>query len=326
MKIDNSTISNPAGLQTHRIPQAFDLRPSIRTNQAIGTLRGYPDELMIDWGNIPIGSKVSIYWPQANAIDVVRLATLLYSSDKLQVADAHTVQCTVTSPLTYVPIPFGTAGNFAGLFTLDLPLGVRRDQELQVVVRRISTRQLPSRGVQTQVQSRQLANELVTQDWRYVVGTFQISIPVEMNESLLWLEENTLAILKWRLQNTPPSDRWYPVLLRYIDYVSGRVNGFGGNAGAIPPSPNGAPPPKGIIHPGKIEEFTGKVCEVIFDCFGDFEGFVLETCSSNHHFSVREREIGELVLRACRERLVLSVFVERLHEHKHKVQRLIVRY
>jgi hypothetical protein len=65
-------------------------------------------------------------------------------------------------------------------------------------------------------------------------------------------------------------------------------------------------------------EFTGKVSEVIFDCFGDFVGFVLCTCSDDHRFHARERAICDVVLRACKERLALSVFVERGKERKIK--------
>jgi hypothetical protein len=136
-------------------------------------------------------------------------------------------------------------------------------------------------------------------------------------------EENTLAILKWRLQNLPPSSRWYPVMVRYVAYVSARVNAFGGNAGSVLPSPTGVPalecPPCGKAG----FEFTGKVCEVIFDCFGDFEGFVLESCSDHRRFSCRERAIGELVLKASRERLVISVVVDR--ELKQRIRQVIVR-
>jgi len=52
--------------------------------------------------------------------------------------------------------------------------------------------------------------------------------------------------------------------------------------------------------------------EVIFDCFGDFAGFVLESCCGERHsFHTREKGVGELVMRACRERLLLTVEVNR---------------
>jgi hypothetical protein len=31
-----------------------------------------------------------------------------------------------------------------------------------------------------------------------------------------------------------PSDRWYPVLLRYIFFLSQRIDGYGGGSGSIP--------------------------------------------------------------------------------------------
>ena len=65
------------------------------------------------------------------------------------------------------------------------------------------------------------------------------------------------------------------------------------------------------------------MCEVIYDCFGDFEGFVLETCFEHRAFRSREKAIGKLAQRACRHRLLLSVLVERHGEHR--IQRLIVR-
>jgi hypothetical protein len=57
---------------------------------------------------------------------------------------------------------------------------------------------------------------------------------------------------------------------------------------------------------GRIER-TGKVVEVVYDCFGDFEGFVLGECCDRHAYTSREPDIGELVLRACRDRLLLTV-------------------
>ena len=61
---------NPGPAAAHRIPQTFDIRPS-----AMDPLEGV-DELMIDWGAVPPGSTASIFWPQADAADVVKLASI----------------------------------------------------------------------------------------------------------------------------------------------------------------------------------------------------------------------------------------------------------
>jgi hypothetical protein len=122
-------------------------------------------------------------------------------------------------------------------------------------------------------------------------------------------DEDTLAVMKWRLQQMPLSNRWYPVLKRYISYLSARIEGLGGDPNAIPPSPDGAPPQ--LAGTQGLLSFTGRVVEVIFDCFGHFEGFVLSECCSTRKFHSRECAIAEVVLRACKDCLLLTVYVER---------------
>ncbi len=324
---------NPGPEATHRIPQTFDLRPSGAVMAGGGQTTAL-DELMIDWGTIPAGSVASIYWPQVLAADVLALATQLYGHPTLTATDAHTIQCKITGGVTYIPIPTGTGQNFAGLLTVDLPLTVVTGQEFNVVVRRVATYQMPQlniaeRGAPPRRGARRARREPAAQvapsaqgvSWRCVVGTFQVKIPVATHETMLGPEENTLAIMKWRLQQMAPSSRWYPVLDRYISYIAARVDGLGGNSGSILPSPNGVPP-KQVIQ-GAEKEYTGKVCEVLFDCFGDFDGFVLNDCDHHRVFKTRERGIGEIALRACREQLRLSVFVT--GEAGHRIERLVIR-
>ena len=59
--------------------------------------------------------------------------------------------------------------------------------------------------------------------WRYVVGSFQVQIPVVTGDKILPSEENTLAIMKWRLQQMLPSNRWY-LVLECISSTSRRVS------------------------------------------------------------------------------------------------------
>jgi hypothetical protein len=118
---------NPGPASTHRIPQTFDIRPS-----AIVSPPDSVDELMIDWGTVPTGTVASIYWPQVQAADVLTLASALYRTNALSVADANTIKCTVTGGVTYIPIPMAAGENFAGLITLDLPTTVVTGQEFNV--------------------------------------------------------------------------------------------------------------------------------------------------------------------------------------------------
>ncbi|MGB9236847.1 MAG: hypothetical protein WCC04_20755 [Terriglobales bacterium] len=334
---------NPGPAATHRIPQTFDCRPSRGYAALSGLDTVFPDELMINWGQVPSGSIASLYWPQVLASDVVKLAQQFYGASPLSAVDAHTIKIPITGGLSYVPIPTGSGQNFAGLFTVDLPSSVRSGESYDITVMRIGTRSLappppppPTPPIQTRsaaaksggdakrthaTQSAPVSQPLVETTttvegqipksirWRYVIGTFQVHIPVTTAANILPSEETTLAIMKWRLQQMSPTNRWYPVLIRYIGYLSGRVDGLGGNAAAIPASLSYVP---SALQTGcEGQEFTGKVGEVIFDCHGDFDGFVLDDCCETHVFRSRTSRIGELALKACREELKVTVIADR---------------
>ena len=111
---------NPGPASTHLVPQTFDVRPS--PAPGTGPLQNYPDEMMIDWGNTPAGSQASIYWPAVASSDVLTLADKFYSTHQLSAADANTITCKVPRGITCVPIPTGGTANYAGLFSVQLPL------------------------------------------------------------------------------------------------------------------------------------------------------------------------------------------------------------
>jgi hypothetical protein len=52
---------------------------------------------------------------------------------------------------------------------------------------------------------------------------------------------------------------------------------------------------------------TGRIGRILYDCFGSFEGFVVETCTGQHTFTSCERGIEAVALRACRARLKVLV-------------------
>lgn len=315
---------NPGSPPSRRVPQTFDLRPGPAISPVAGQLLDYPDELMIDWGNVPHGSIATIYWPQADGSDVLRMASQLYAANQLTLADPHTVQCPVNGGFTYVPIPSGTGQNFGGLFTIDLSPALKKGQEFNIVVRRLSSRQLSDVNVAANARTAQAVGRpgsaKVQRNWRYVIGTFQVKIPVDSAKAILPSEENTYAILLWRFSQMSPGNRWYPVILRYLSYIAARVNALGGNASGIKPSPWGAGTSSGGVQPEPIpigldtEEFTGKVVGVVYDRFGDFEGFLLITESGHEHaFRAREAEIEALVRFAWMDRVVISVLVHKGH-------------
>ena len=310
-----TTSGNPGFPATHRVPQTIDARPSPPAQSTDPTsILSYPDEMMIDWGKTPIGSVASLYWPSLGASSVLKLAAQLYPEETLTAADANTIQFRVVSPVTYIPIPPGAGGSFAGLLTVDLPASVRYGNEFDVVVSRITTRQVlaptppptPPQPKASQPAAARLAL------WRYITGSFLMKISVQEESIILPGDENLLAILKWRLTLIDPSNRWYPVLVRWIGYLSDRISGMGGNPSKIPPSQNGyQPPSKGEgEHHGEHRQ-TGKVNGMVYDRFGDFEGFHLLTEEGRErvYFS-REREIEELVRYAWVERVVITVLSE----------------
>ena len=327
---------NPGPADTHRVPQAFDTRPSaLESDQSA-------DELMIDWGQVPAGSVASIYWPQVRAADVIDLADAMYASHTLTAADFNTVQVTVTgNGVSYVPVPRASGPSFAGLLTIDLPQTVRTGQEFAVLVRRISTKSVSNIVIQTRApaaaapaatQSEEVVPEVVkpapdsgpdVTTWRYVVGTFTVQIPVATAETMLVPEENTLAILRWRLQQLAPANRWYKVLDRYASLIAARVDGLGGNSTSILPSPVGVPVGQLVPVPEpRMHEYAGKVCEVCYDCFGEFEGFRLEVCGRAEAVEFRSRTPGveDVAVRACAQGLTLDVVVK-----GERITRLVLR-
>jgi hypothetical protein len=328
-----STSGNPGYPATHRVPQTMDMRPSLPPTSSDPTnLLSYPDEMMIDWGQTPVGSTVTMYWPEVSASTVLQLAATLYPAQPLTMVDAHTIQLQVTGPVSFVPIPAGAGGSYAGLITLTLPPTVKVGREFDITIKRITTRQVvvppaPPVPPAPRVMARragpapeeQLPQVLM---WRYVSGSIGMKIAVEQENKILPVDENLLAILKWRLGLIGPSNRWYPVILRWIGVLTGRIDGMGGDAGTIPGSANGYQPigkglggegagrGRGFGH-GGLRCWTGKVLGVQYDRFGDFEGFELQTeAGEAKWFRGRERAIEEIVLEAWKERRVVRVCVE----------------
>ena len=291
--------ANPGNPASHRISHTFDIRPTPKLAAGLPV-----DELMIDWGNTPSGSSVRLYLPGAGAAAVLDLAAKMYPRHGLRQVDASTLQCAAAGA-TWLPVPQG-GGNFAALLTVDLPATVRKGQAFTVVVRQVTSgagaRQLDDR------------NAKATAIERRILGTFQLTIPVSTEEALLEPEERLLSIMRWIEEGIPANDRWWPVVARYVAQIADRVEGFGGDPTQILPSPTGdgiPKPPRPEPKPEKCIDFAGKISGLVFDRFGDFEGFLLDSEDGERAFHSREREMEELVERAWRERLRVTVRVDR---------------
>ena len=97
----------------------------------------------------------------------------------------------------------------------------------------------------------------------------------------------------------------------------GGSSGLAAASDQVEPSPTGAGPsgePTDEHEPPLA--FDGKVVGVIYDCFGDFEGFLLDDCSDEVHFYSKEREIEYLVRLAWRERMAITVKARRSRPHR----------
>jgi|SRR5579863_748409 len=291
------------------IAHPFEIKPSA-TTQA-------PDELMITWGTTPNLSVATIYLPAVAAVDIVALADKMYVKHRLSRIDDHTIQFPA-GDVSFVPIPQGQ-GRFAGLLSVDLPATIHQGEVYKIAVRQLT---LVSAAIQPPPQT-QIAwaprsigtvSQPKTFSWRQVVGAFQYTLTVTSAAELLYPQERLLAWLKWRIGVTPPSNRWLPVLQRYLTLTEGLVWNLGRDPNTIAPSQIGEVPGKRPLPPcppSEEREYTGKVIGIQYDRFGDFRGFLIQTEEGHEHrFRGRERAIEELVQQAWVERTVVSVFVE----------------
>jgi hypothetical protein len=301
---------NPGPARAHLVPTLFDIRPTAAKLPP----GARPDELMIEWGDTPAGTVASLYWPQVDADDVLALADRYYTASRLSKGDAHTIEW-VTGTVTYVPIPPAAGPNIAGLLSLQLPQTVSAGQEFNVVIRRLSSRTayIDDASAGDAAGEGGAAGDSArepTLSWRYVVGAFQIRIPVSTSRPLLPVEESVLAVYKWKLEQIPTANRWHPVVRRFVNQVSGRVSGLGGNPVAIGPSQLGTPG-SAPGRPPERREFTGKVSEIEFDRFGSFAGFrILTESAADIAFHATEETVEHLIRDAWVHRWVITVIVD----------------
>ncbi|MGO9955009.1 MAG: hypothetical protein ACLP50_03380 [Solirubrobacteraceae bacterium] len=317
-------VPNPGAPGSRNVPQTLEIRPT-----PVPLPAGYrPDELMIEWGEIPSGSSAELYLPAVSAPEILEMAADMYATHRLKLLDPHTVEIDVaTGGVSYLPIPASASGlNYMGLLTVTLPAGIHKGQEFAVIVK-----QLTSAGARGEVQgdtevAAAVAVEAFT--WRRVLGVFRLNIPVATKATLLEGERRTLSIMRWIAGSIPIASRWYPVFERYLAQLAERVEAMGGNPVLVFPSPTGnwwepgggreggkgheGHEPQPPRHHADIE-LTGKVVGVDHDRFGDFEGFLLQERYGGEivRFRTRHRAMAEVVEYAWRGQITVSVFADR---------------
>ncbi|MFY9972135.1 MAG: hypothetical protein WAK41_22280 [Roseiarcus sp.] len=306
--------ANPGVDPSRLIPQTFELKPSPKAFK----IDQKPDELVIDWGNVPSGSVAQVYLPGTTSAAILAWAGKLYTTHNLKAFDPHTIQVNAGGT-TYIPIPKGTDVNFAGLLSLQLPAGVKKGDKYEVVVRQITSNDYTEPVIQIQ-EARKRTRRAQAQAaappnqyaWRHTSGIFRLTIPVDTKTDLIEREERYYAILQFIANSIPTASRWFPVFERYLKQVGGRVRGFGGDPGLIPPSGTGHLPGDGHkpepCEGEPLTEFVGKVRGLIYDHFGDFEGFTLdEGCGRVRRFQSRERRMARVIREAWSDRATVIV-------------------
>ena len=71
----------------HQVPVTFDIKPTAATLAPGET----PDELLIDWGGVPAGTKASMFLPGTSADAILETANRLYLAHGLARVDAQTI-------------------------------------------------------------------------------------------------------------------------------------------------------------------------------------------------------------------------------------------
>lgn len=69
---------------------------------------------------------------------------------------------------------------------------------------------------------------------RRTIGAFGFEIPASTKAAMLPDEERTLSILRHIQQTVPFETKWWPEFKRYVDILTGRVAGMGGDPRVAP--------------------------------------------------------------------------------------------
>lgn len=275
------------------------------------------DELVIRWNDLPRDTLANLYFPDWSADEVLDLA---HRSGRdpglLRRLDPHTIECTVTD-ITYVPIPYRPGDRSAGLLTLQLPHSVVDGQQFNVDVQQHSGDTLRRPGstdsgpilqrlASTNRRDQTGGREDLNWSIRKAIGSFRVTVAVKLGEPLVAKQVRDLAVLKYIMEAIPTTSSWHPVFARYIGQLADKVRGLGVDPDSVPASAD---------DPGVVDDdrrrhraYEGKIKEVIYDCFGELEGIVIETCDGSIRLRCTERRMGKLAWKACRDRSVVTVY------------------
>jgi len=219
--------SNPGSAATRTVQHTFEIKPStpvprfraaaffdeLGSGDEAARFLG-PDELVFTWGDLPPGTRATVYLPEVNVDEVFELASGRLGPPVLERVAEDTIGC-LADEITYLPIPGGRSVNIPALLTVELPEGVRKGERYSVLVQQYSG--LTGR----------------------IVGAFEMTIPVGTDELILPTEIRALSVVRHIAEAIPPGDRWFRVFRRYVGHIEERVEGLGGDPDKVMPSPDG---------------------------------------------------------------------------------------
>jgi hypothetical protein len=215
---------NPGWPAGHVAQHTFMVKPSTMSRGSINAdaLKGGstgPDELIIDWGNMPRSTAATLYFPEISADEILRLAALRQRPPTLAKVDANTVSLAVTD-VGFIPLPARPGGNLAGLMTLTLPDGVRAGQTYKVNVQQYLGTSMPQRA-------------------RRMLGAFQFNVQVGRDPDVLPQAVRDLSILRFIHLTMPTASRWHAIFTRWLNGLAAKVAALGGDPSHVLPSPTG---------------------------------------------------------------------------------------
>jgi hypothetical protein len=214
---------NPGWPATHTVQHTFMVKPSTTAGKinvaATREISVGPDELMIQWGNVPRATQATLFFPEITADEILSLSALRQHPATIAKVDDNTILVKVAD-VAYIPLPARPSGNLAGLMTLVLPQGIRAGQSFKMSVQQCSGTALPRRARKTR-------------------GAFQLNIPVKADADILPTAIRNLSILRYIQQTIPTANRWQPIFSRWLNGLAAKVAGLGGDPTKVLPSPTG---------------------------------------------------------------------------------------
>jgi Common central domain of tyrosinase len=174
---------NPGWPSTHTVQHTFMMKPStasiIEKPINVAAKQEFfigPDELMIQWGNLPRSTQATLFFPEVRADEILSLSAMRQHPPVLAKVDDNTISVRVAD-LSFIPLPARPAGNLAGLMTLTLPPGIRVGQVFKLNVQQYS-------GIAFRQRARKM------------LGAFQFNIPVNTDPEILPGAIRRLSILR----------------------------------------------------------------------------------------------------------------------------------